>query len=162
MVQAKVPTRMQGALSLTGIPLGLVLLMVQPSMAMVLDISSIRIRKMLAENSLADIVTLNVLVEILKDINYEMCMPITLGLVGLTSGSTRGGILYEAGCIFLCFLILVVGVWLPSTPMMPSLAMMSSTLGAMFFLMGLLFAQALIMWGLYGSLLHRVLEVLKW
>ena len=153
MVKAKMPARMQNALSLTGIPLGIVLLMVQPSMAMVLDLSSVRISKLLAENSVADIVTWNVLVEILQDINYEMCMPIALGLVGLMSGSTKGGILYEAGCIFLCFLILVVGVWLPSTPMMPSLAMISSSPAAMLFLVSFLVVQALTIWGLYGSLL---------
>ena len=84
-------------------------------MAMVLDVSSVRIRKMLEENPAGnDSVTLKVVVLILQDINFEMFMLIIFVLVGVLSSSSKGGMFYEAGCIFLCFLIILVCLRLPT------------------------------------------------
>ena len=153
LVKEKVLERMQGAFLLTGIPCRIALLMVLPSMAMVLDVSAIRIRRMRAEDSLKGDVAWHMLAEILQDANYELCMPIAIGLVGILSNSKKGSAFFEAGSIFLCFLLLVLGVWLPGGPLLPSLQTLTVVEPDILclLLVSILLCQISITWGLYRA-----------
>ena len=107
LVQTTVPKRVSGAFRSTGIPCEVACLMALPSMALVLDLSAVRLR------NLQDGGVLDVVAEILLDATFEACMPIFIGLAGILSGIRRGNGLFEAACTLGCFGLLVLGIWLP-------------------------------------------------
>lgn len=91
--------------------------MTTPAMALVLDYSAVRLRqKMASEDS--NFAT-ELLAEVLQDMMVEVLMPIAIGLVGIVSGRKTGGVICEVACHFLCFLLLILGMWLPSAPGIP-------------------------------------------
>jgi len=90
--------------------------MALPSMALVLDLSAVRLR------NLQDGGVLDVVAEILLDVTLEACMPIFIGLAGILSGIRRGNGLFEAACTLGCFGLLVLGIWLPGACLMYNFA----------------------------------------
>ena len=108
---------------------------------------------MRAEDSLKGDVAWHMLAEILQDANYELCMPIAIGLVGILSNSKKGSAFFEAGSIFLCFLLLVLGVWLPGGPLLPSLQTLTVVEPDILclLLVSILLCQISITWGLYRA-----------
>ena len=147
LVRMQVPERMRREFGRTGIPFKTACLIALPSMAMVLDFGALRLRTLLDEGVEEE--GLKIFLEILQDMNYELCMPLVVGLVGMSSSCTRGSPTFEASIVMFCFFLLVFGLWLPGGPLMPSLnAMMDPfgepgkgiVLGLLLLLQGLLLA----------------------
>lgn len=147
LVRLQVPQRMRREFGKTGIPFKTACLIALPSMAMVLDFAVLRLRGLLSEGLEEE--GLMILLEILQDMNYELCMPLVVGLVGMLSGCARGSPIFEASIVMSSFFLLVFGLWLPGGPLMPSITIMMDplaepgkgiVLGLLLLLQGLLLA----------------------
>jgi len=111
IVQQILPRRMSGAFGLCGIPWQLPCLMTLPCLAQVLDRAAVQI--------LQGTAALKFLEHLLVGVNIIAWMPLAIGFVGIVSGVRRGSWYFEVLCISTCFVFLVLGIWLPQSPMMP-------------------------------------------
>ena len=124
--------------------------MTSPAMALVLDYSAVRLRQKMAneESNFA----VEVLAEVLQDMMVEVLMPMAVGLVGIVSGRKTGGVIFEVACHFVCFLLLILGIWLPSAPGIPDFQSLFpvSAGGRCFILSFFVALQCSILWTMYG------------
>jgi len=151
IVQERVPRRIEGSFLMTGIPCKVAFLISLPSMAVALDHSAVRLRLLLQE-TIDENSVWEAAAEILKAANQECWMPIAIGLVGILSGTRKRGPCCETGIIFLCFFLLVMGLWLPAAPLIPRTADLIHAADIRCLLFGATFAmQCTMLWCLYSS-----------
>ena len=127
-------------------------LMTTPAMALVLDYSAVRLRqKMASEDSKF---ATELLAEVLQDMMVEVLMPIAIGLIGIVSGRKTGGVICEVACLachFLCFLFLILGMWLPSAPEIPDFQSLPVSTGGRCLILSICLAvECSILWKMYG------------
>ncbi len=151
IVQESVPRRIEGAFLMTGIPCKVAFLISLPSMAVALDHSAVRLRLLLHE-TIDENSVWEAAAEILKAANQECWMPIAIGLVGILSGTRKRGPCCETGIILLCFFLLVMGLWLPASPLIPRTADLIHAADIRCLLFGVTFTmQCTMLWCLYSS-----------
>ena len=88
-----------------------------PSMALVLDLSAVRLRSLWCEET--EVVFDRLVMEILEDAMFEALMPISIGLAGIVTGLKAGSCCRGVLSITSCFLLLVLGIWVPGANWMP-------------------------------------------
>ena len=88
-----------------------------PSMALVLDLSAVRLRSLWCEET--EVVFDRLVMEILEDAMFEALMPISIGLAGIVTGLKAGSCCRGVLSITSCFLLLVFGIWVPGANWMP-------------------------------------------
>ena len=108
---------MKGAFRLTGLTCQVACLMVLPSMALVLDLSAVRLRNLETDK----VQVLPAVAEIMEDAVLELLMPISVGLCGIVTNRT-GSWMVELGATSGCFVLLVLGIWLPGANFTPHVA----------------------------------------
>lgn len=88
-----------------------------PSMALVLDLSAVRLRNLRSTQDAG----LLLVMEILQDAMFEALMPISIGLAGIVTGIKAGSCCRDFFAITCCFLLLVLGIWVPGANLVPHL-----------------------------------------
>ena len=128
-----------------------------PSMALVLDLSAVRLRRLRSvQGSEAFLV-----MEILQDAMFEALMPISIGLAGIVTGVKAGSWCLDFLSITCCFLLLVLGIWVPGANLMPHLAsyLPGSEITQVLLLGSILTLQCVILYFLYFDRARRWLRV---
>lgn len=153
LVHEIVPKRMAGAFRLTGITCQIACLMSLPSMALVLDLSAVRLRSLRSTQDAG----LLLVMEILQDAMFEALMPISIGLAGIVTGIKAGSCCRDFFSITCCFLLLVLGIWVPGANLMPHLVsyLPGSEVTQVLLLGSILTAQCVVLYFLYFDRARR-------
>lgn len=118
-----------------------------PSMALVLDLSAVRLRSLRSTQDAG----LLLVMEILQDAMFEALMPISIGLAGIVTGIKAGSCCRDFFSITCCFLLLVLGIWVPGANLMPHLVsyLPGSEVTQVLLLGSILTAQCVVLYFLY-------------
>ena len=124
-----------------------------PSMALVLDLSAVRLRSLRSTQDAG----LLLVMEILQDAMFEALMPISIGLAGIVTGIKDGSWCRDFFSITCCFLLLVLGIWVPGANLMPHLVsyLPGSEVTQVLLLGSILTAQCVVLYFLYFDRARR-------